>query len=88
MNSKLRKLAGAVDQIEQKKKVFLEIWNDPLYTAGGDTFLGEALELAGLKNVFHDIKGFKAISIEQVIERDPEIFIITAGVPEDLQTLK
>ncbi len=88
MNSRLSKLIETVNQLGYKKEVFLEIWDEPLYTAGRDTFLGQVLELAGLKNVFYDLKGFKPVNPENVIERDPEVFVITSGFSENLQSLK
>ncbi len=52
------------------------------YTAGGDTFVGGLLELAGGDNVAKDISGWN-ISLEKLIEADPEIIIISEWMKDD-----
>ena len=52
------------------------------YTAGGDTFVGGLLEMAGGDNVAKDISGWN-ISLEKLIEADPEIIIISEWMKED-----
>ena len=49
-----------------------------LYSAGKGTFMNEIAELLGLKNIFDDIDGWKKVSEEQVIERNPD-YIVTIG---------
>ena len=52
------------------------------YTAGGDTFVGGMLELAGGDNIAKDISGWN-ISLEKIIESDPDIIIISEWMKED-----
>ena len=52
------------------------------YTAGGDTFVGGLLEMAGGDNVAKDISGWN-ISLEKLIEADPEIIVISEWMKED-----
>ncbi|RCX20109.1 iron complex transport system substrate-binding protein [Anaerobacterium chartisolvens] len=44
------------------------------YTAGGDTFIGNMLEMAGGRNTADDVTGW-AYSLEKLIEQKPEIII-------------
>lgn len=44
------------------------------YTAGGDTFIGQMIEMAGGINVAKDVKGW-GYSLEKVIENNPDILI-------------
>jgi iron complex transport system substrate-binding protein len=44
------------------------------YTAGGDTFIGNMLEMAGGKNVASDVKGWQ-YSVEKLVEKNPDILI-------------
>ncbi len=60
-----------------KPGVFYVVWNYPLMTAGGGTFISDVIELAGGRNIFNDTVGWPAVSPEQVIERDPEVIILT-----------
>ncbi len=56
------------------------------YTAGGDTFIGQMLEMAGGQNIAANISGW-AYSIEKVLEKNPEIIICSDkdNTPENLQ---
>ncbi|ASJ07017.1 ABC transporter substrate-binding protein [Thermococcus pacificus] len=60
-----------------KLSVFYVVWNNPLMTAGGGTFISDVIELAGGRNVFNDTTGWPTVSQEQVIERNPEVIILT-----------
>ena len=52
------------------------------YTAGGDTFVGGLLELAGGDNIAKDISGWN-ISLEAIIEANPDIIIISEWMKDD-----
>lgn len=61
-----------------RPRVYFEVWDRPLMTAGPDTFLGEIVERAGGANVFADVRGrYVQVSPETVLARDPEV-ILTA----------
>ncbi|WP_238516340.1 ABC transporter substrate-binding protein [Thermococcus onnurineus] len=62
---------------EPKLKIFYVVWNNPLMTAGGGTFISDIMNLAGGENIFADAEGWPTVSIEQVIERDPDVIILT-----------
>lgn len=55
------------------------------YTAGGDTFVGGLLELAGGDNIAKGISGWN-ISLETLIEKDPEIIIISEYIKDDFMS--
>jgi iron complex transport system substrate-binding protein len=58
---------------KEKVSVFWEIWNNPLMTSGPNTFINEAINLAGGKNIFDDvISSWPEVSVEQVIIRNPQ----------------
>lgn len=44
------------------------------FTAGGDTFIGQIIEMAGGKNAASDVSGWK-YSLESLVEKDPDILI-------------
>ena len=46
-----------------------------LWTAGKGTFMNEAAELIGLKNIFDDLDGWAEVSEEQVIARNPDLIV-------------
>ena len=53
-----------------------------LWSAGSGTFMQELAELCGMQNAFADIEGWKAISQEQVIERNPDYIVLVTGMGE------
>jgi iron complex transport system substrate-binding protein len=60
----------------ENNKVFYEIWDNPLWTAGNKTFINDALRILNLKNIFDDRDGYFIVSEEEVIKRNPDIIII------------
>jgi len=57
--------------------VFYEIWHEPLYTAGGQTFIHDVLKTMGLKNVFGDIPlEAPRINVESVLAAKPAIVVV------------
>jgi len=58
----------------KRRKVFYEVWDDPLMTAGPGSFIGEALRLAGMQNIFEDATGnYPKVSDEVVVARNPDV---------------
>lgn len=64
---------------EVKPRVYYAVWyGDSDSTAGGDTFIGEMITLAGGDNVAKDVEGW-SISKEKIVEGDPDMIIVPAG---------
>jgi iron complex transport system substrate-binding protein len=77
-NSIVEKVKGA-----KKVKVFYEIWDDPLMVAGPGSFMDELMTLAGGDNIAKDAKGeYPQFDVEQLIERDPEVYLSAADIEE------
>ena len=78
MRSELEKQANRVSGIsfEERKRVFYEVWDQPLMTAGPQSFIGELINIARGKNIFDDAtQGYPQISAELVVDRDPQVII-------------
>lgn len=76
-----------VSKATHRPTVFFEIWGDPLITAGPGSFTDDLIRLAGGQNIAHDLKErFARFSLEILLERDPEIYIVQdhAHDPEDV----
>ncbi len=56
------------------------------FTAGGDTFTGKMLEMAGGDNIAKDISGW-SITLEELVEADPSIIIINEFMKSDFMSL-
>ena len=62
---------------QPKVKVFYVVWNKPLMTAGGNTFISDVISIAGGINIFNDTKNWPQVSVEEVIARNPDVIILT-----------
>jgi iron complex transport system substrate-binding protein len=77
MREKLRR-AGELHRGRKAPRVFWELSAEPLITAGGSSFINEAIRLAGGENIFGDLREhWPAVGAEAVLRRRPE-WIISA----------
>lgn len=78
MNSRLTELVESTER-SRKIRVFMEIWNEPLMTVGPGSFMNELIVLAGGENIAGDAPSpWPVFSEELVMERDPEVVILTS----------
>jgi len=76
-----RRIASASSSKEVT--VFVEIWDKPLMTAGKKTFFNDLIVMAGGVNTFADSRtDYPTISVENLIERNPEVVILTTSSRE------
>lgn len=55
------------------------------YTAGGDTFIGQLISMAGGKNIAQDVSGW-SYSLESLMEADPDIIVMPEYYKDDFMT--
>ncbi|PKO86558.1 MAG: cobalamin-binding protein [Betaproteobacteria bacterium HGW-Betaproteobacteria-12] len=61
-----------------KVRVFYQIWKTPLTTVGGPQIISDAITLCGGSNIFgHLGKMAPTVSVEAVLEADPEAIVAT-----------
>ncbi|HEU4797493.1 MAG TPA: ABC transporter substrate-binding protein [bacterium] len=58
-------------------RVYVEIWGEPLMTAGQGTFITDLVNRAGGQNVFADVHGWPQVSEEAVVRRNPDVIVVT-----------
>lgn len=78
MKRRVVALTSWVDSVpmEKRRRAFYEVWDEPLMTAGPKSFIGEMLEMGGMKNIFADATvRYPRISDEVVLDRDPQIIL-------------
>jgi len=62
-------------------RVLYQIWDKPIYTIGGRHVISDALAVCGARNVFADLDtAAPAITRESVVERDPDL-VLVSGPP-------
>jgi len=79
MKAEIAGVSSKVKLISQGKRVktFIEIWHEPLMTAGKGSFVDELITLAGGINVAHDvIRPYCNYSSEKVISLNPQCIIM------------
>jgi iron complex transport system substrate-binding protein len=78
MRARIDAVAATVADIpaEERPSVFWEVFDEPLMTAGPNTFIGQLLDIAGTENIFADAsEDYPQISAEAIVERNPAVIM-------------
>lgn len=54
------------------------IWNSPMMSVGGDTFISSMIEQAEFKNILHDKNRYPEISAEEIQELKPDFIFLSS----------
>lgn len=80
IKAKIADVQAKVKDVKKQKSIYLEISPKPsIYTAGSGTFQQEILDTANVKNVFDELQGWKPVSEEDVIAKNPEVILTTVS---------
>ncbi len=81
------KVAGLTE--DKKPKVFYEVWNEPLMSAGKNTSINDLIEKAGGINIVaaDGLEGWPEYSIEKLIQNNPDIIIAPVSLAPDVSTI-
>ena len=61
---------------DERPTVFYEVWDNPLMTAGPNTFIGQLVETAGGESIFADVsEDWPQVSAEVIVERNPAVIL-------------
>ncbi|WP_339651454.1 cobalamin-binding protein [Halopseudomonas pelagia] len=62
---------------EDAPKVFIQLWNDPLYTVSNNQLIGDALQHCGARNVFASLPILAPqVGRESVLAADPDVIVV------------
>jgi iron complex transport system substrate-binding protein len=62
---------------ERRPRVYWEVFDAPLMSAGRRSMVGQLIERAGGRNIFADVaEEYPQVSAEAVIARDPEVILV------------
>jgi iron complex transport system substrate-binding protein len=67
----------------QKPRVLYVTWHDPIWTAGSDTMIQYLITQAGGTNIAGDLNGYATITMESVVQRNPQIIIVMSSMGTD-----
>ena len=87
MRQRFHKIASKAKN-EPKRRVYLQMWTEPLITVGGASFTDWLVRAAGGVNVFGDLSFDSGqIGLESLIQRNPEVLIFLAEQAPFVKTL-
>jgi len=81
MQAELEEISAAVADRE-RVRVFIEIAQNPLFTAGSGTLINDLINAAGGENVVTQA-GYVGYSPEQLVTDDPTVYLATKGSMSD-----
>jgi len=67
------------------KRVLFVVWADPLVTIGRETFLADALRLAGAESVVDVAQDWPRISLEEVVRLQPQFLVFASSHSESIR---
>jgi len=86
------RLRGDLEEVENavagqpRPTVFYEVWDDPLQTVGPGSFIHDAIEQAGGRNIAADTgQAYPSYSEETLLKKDPDYYLISSTTPEEVE---
>lgn len=82
MQKRIKAVTDKTDKLtsEQRPKVLYIVWNDPLMASGLGTFHDELIKKAGGVNMITDATGYPSISLETVVQDNPDVILAGIGM--------
>jgi ABC-type Fe3+-hydroxamate transport system, periplasmic component len=76
-----KKIKDITDKTRDAKKVRVAhiCWHEPFYVAGSECLQSDMIKKAGGENVFSDVEGWHTVSMEELIDRNPDVIIVSSG---------
>jgi iron complex transport system substrate-binding protein len=74
-----KKVEESRNEFEHRPRVMHILWHDPIWISGSKTFIDELIRIAGGENAFSDLEGWKIVSKEDIISREPDIILVSSG---------
>jgi len=69
-------------QNRSKVRTFYQLWNKPFITINNKQFIGQAIQLCGGQNIYHDLPLLSAeVSLESVISNNPQVILLGGSNP-------
>jgi iron complex transport system substrate-binding protein len=84
-------LRGRLQQLRERlsgtepRSVFFVTWTEPLISVGRNTFLADALRLAGARSVINTSEDWPKVNLEQVVSSQPEYLVFSSDEPDRVQ---
>lgn len=85
-----KNLEGLKSKETKKKKLFIQIGDQPLVTVGKNTFIQDVIELLGYENIYgNNTKSYPRPSREDVVSKKPDYILVMAlgGMDQEFQKM-
>jgi iron complex transport system substrate-binding protein len=81
MSERIHAVTSTVSKIKRTKRprVLYMTWHDPLWVAGSKILANDLIEKAGGANIAADGMGWRILSLEEVLRRNPAVIIVCSG---------
>ena len=79
MKAQISYIEGLVANQSRPSVMYLVSTYNGYWIAGKDTFADSIIKIAGGKNAFEDVTGWKAVSEEEIVARNPDVVIIASA---------
>ena len=79
MEHRIDEVKRNASNLSFRPKVAHVLWHDPIWVSGKNTFIDELISIAGGENAFGDLEGWKIVSIEDFLARNPDIIVVNSG---------
>jgi iron complex transport system substrate-binding protein len=68
------------------RRVLFVVWSDPLVSIGRQTFIADALRLAGAESIIETEQDWPRLSLEEVVRLQPEFLVFASSHSESVRT--
>ncbi len=88
----LKTLRVRLDELKRRlagralRRVLFVVWSDPLVSIGRQTFIADAIRLAGAESVVDTEQDWPRLSLEEVVHQQPEFLIFASSHSETVRT--
>ncbi len=88
----LKRLRARLDELNlrlagrPRRRVLFVVWSDPLVSIGRQTFIADALRLAGAESIIETEQDWPRLSLEEVVRLQPEFLVFASSHSESVRT--
>lgn len=88
MKAREEALLNAINEVKSKR-VFYEVWHEPLMSTGPGSFIDEMIKMLGSENIASDAtSAYADFSVETLIERNPEVYLTANDGMKTVEDIK
>jgi iron complex transport system substrate-binding protein len=83
MRSRISNIESKLSSVATQRTIVDAIWLDPIYVAAGSTYVQDMFNISKGTNPFADQTGFPVVSMEAIIEANPDVLVLPGKMGMD-----